>query len=135
MSEMTSPRDERAPLEGAKEEFVDRLAEVYAPEPMTAGERVAFEAAIRDRLARPRRRPVLIPAIGAAAAAALLWWVGSQSVDSVPAPAGEKFAAVPAGSWEDELFLSSDLSASEDRDESRTLPDEYLAIANAFLGG
>jgi hypothetical protein len=40
-----------------------------------------------------------------------------------------------AHAWEDELFLSSDLSAREDRNESEALPEDYLAIASAFLDG
>jgi hypothetical protein len=132
---MTSPRDERPPLDGAEEEFVERLAAAYAPAPMTAPERAAFDEAIRTRLERPWRRPLLIPAIGAAAAAALVWLVFSQTRGPVPLSGEEGAAAVLAGSWEDELFLSSDLSASEGRGESETLPDDYLAIASVFLGG
>ncbi len=129
---MTSSRDERTPLEGAAKEFLGRLSKAYTPDPMSAGERAAFDQAIRSRLERPRRRPLLIPAIGAAAAAGLLWLVVSQSIVPTPPPAEEGFAAVAAGSWEDEVFLSSDLSASEDRE---ALPDDYLAIASVFLGG
>jgi hypothetical protein len=131
---MTTPRDERPPLDGAEEEFVDRLAEVYAPAPMTAAERAAFDGAIRARLERPVRRPVLIPVLGAAAAAALVWFVLTQPIGPIGSP-GEESGAAVAGSWEDELFLSSDLSASEDRDESESLPEDYLAIASAFVDG
>ena len=132
---MTSPGDERPPRGGSEEEFVDRLAAAYAPAPMTAGERAAFDASIRARLERPARRPMLVPAIGAAAAAALVWFVFSQAIGPIPLPGEEESAAVVASSWEDELFLSNDLSASEDREESETLPDDYLAIASVFLGG
>jgi hypothetical protein len=132
---MTSPRDERPVLDGAEKEFVDRLARDYAPSPMTAAERAAFEAAIRARLERPERRPVLIPALAAAAAAALLWFVLFHSGGPIRLPGEEEREAVVASSWEDELFLSSDLSTSEDRDESETLPQDYLAIAGVFLGG
>jgi hypothetical protein len=132
---MTAPRDERPSLDGADKEFVERLASNYAPAPMTAARRAAFDEAIRARLERPRRRPVLIQAIGAAAAAALAWVVLSHSIGPMRLPGGEESGAVVASSWEDELFLSSDLSASEDRDESATLPEDYLAIAGAFLGG
>ena len=132
---MTSPRDERPPLDGAEEEFVDRLAAAYAPAPMSAAERVAFDETIRARLERPRWRPLLVPAIGAAAAAALVWFVFSQTIVPIPPPGEEESAALVASSWEDELFLSSDLSASEGREESETLPDDYLAIASVFLGG
>jgi hypothetical protein len=132
---MTAVRDERAPLEGAEREFLDRLAEAYTPEPMSAAEGAAFDAAVRARLERPRHRPLLVPAIGAAAAAGLLWFVVSQSTGPTPLPAEEEFAAVASGSWEDELFLSSDLGTSEGRDENESLPEEYLAIASAFLDG
>jgi hypothetical protein len=40
-----------------------------------------------------------------------------------------------AAAWEAELFLSSDVSASADRDESAMLPEEYRVIASVFLGG
>ena len=142
---MTSSRDERTSLEGADKEFLDRLAEAYTPEPMTAGRRAAFDEAIRTRLARPRRRALLIPAIGAAAAAGLLWLVLSPSIGPTPQLAEEigptpqlaeeESAAVAVSSWEDQIFLSSDLGASEDRAEIGALPDDYLAIAGVFLGG
>ena len=132
---MTSPRDERPVLDGAEKEFVDRLAREYAPPPMTAAERVAFDEAVRARLERPERRPLLVPAIAAAAAAAALWFVLFDSTGPIRLPGEEESGAVVASSWEDEVFLSSDLSASEDRDESETLPQDYLAIAGVFLGG
>ena len=132
---MTSPRDERPVLEGAEKEFVERLAREYAPPPMTAAERVAFDEAVRARLERPERRLLLVPAIGAAAAAALLCFVLFDSSGPIRLPGEEERGAVVASPWEDELFLSSDLSASEDRDESEALPEDYLAIASAFLDG
>jgi hypothetical protein len=132
---MTDPREDRAPLDTADREFVERLASSYAPAPMSAARRAAFDAAIRARLERPRRLPVLIPALGAAVAAALVWVVLSYSVGPIRLPGGEESGALAASSWEDELFLSSDLSAAEDRDESAALPEDYLAIAGAFLDG
>jgi len=134
---MTDSRDDRAPLEGAEGEFVERLASSYAPAPMTAARRAAFDEAIRARLERSRRLPVLIPAVGAAAAAALalVWLVLSYSMGPIGLPWEGESEAVVASSWEDELFLSSDLSAAEDGDESATLPEDYLAIAGAFLDG
>jgi len=132
---MTSPRDERPVLDGAEKEFVDRLAREYAPPPMTAAERAAFDEAVRARLERPERRPLLVPAIGAVAAAAVLCFVLFDPTGPIRLPGEEGGGAVVASSWEDEVFLSSDLSASEDRDESETLPQDYLAIAGVFLGG
>jgi hypothetical protein len=132
---MTSPGDERARLEGAEGDFVERLAAAYEPPPMTAGERAAFDEGVRARLERPRLRRPLVPAIAAAAAVALLWLAISDSIGPRGVPGEEEVEAVVASSWEDELFLSSDLSASQDRDESEALPRDYLAIAGAFLDG
>lgn len=132
---MSADRDERPPLEGAEKEFVERLDAVYAPAPMTAAERVGFDEGVRARLERRWRRPLLIPALGAATAAALVWLVFSQATGPISPPGEEASGASLAGAWEDELFLSSDLSASEDREESESLPDDYLAIASVFLDG
>ena len=133
---MTSPRDERAPRDGGEREFVDRLAAEYAPPPMTAAERLAFDEAIRARLERPRRRPLLIPAAAAAAAAAALIWLAlSDSTGPIRLPGEEESGKEFAGSWEDQLFLSSELSAWEDRLESEILPEDYLAIASLLLDG
>jgi hypothetical protein len=132
---MISPQDERPDLDREEEAFVERLAEGYAPARMTPAECAEFDAGIRARLERPWRRWLWIPAVGVAAVAALLWLVASLSIDPLDGPAEEGLAAVAASSWEDELFLSSDFGASEDREESGTLPDDYLAIASVFLGG
>jgi hypothetical protein len=132
---MTSSHHKRPPLDAEAKEFVNRLAGDYAPPPMTAAERVEFDEALRARLERPERRPLLIPAIGAAAAAALVWLAFSHSIGPTHPGGDEKSGAAIASSWEYELFLSSDLSASADRDESEVLPDDYLAIASAFLDG
>ena len=133
---MTATRDERPRLDDAEKTFVERLASEYAPPPMAASGRAAFDEGIRARLERPRRRAVLIPAVATVAAGALAWVLLSHSIGPLAGPGGEESGApVVAGSWEDEVFLSSDLSASEDRDESTALPEDYLAIASAFLDG
>ena len=107
----------------------------YAPEPMTAAERAAFDEGLRARVGRRRRVPLLIPAIATAAAAVLLWFAVFDSPGPIRLPGEEKPRPMVAGTWEDELFLSSDLSVSADRDESEALPEEYLAIASVFLDG
>lgn len=131
---MTSTRDERPRLERGDEELVERLAAEYAPPPLSAAQRVAFDEAIRARIERPRWRRLLAPAfVAAAAAAALVWLAPSDSTDPIRPPEQEDSGVVFASSWEDELFLSSDVSASEDRLESETLPDDYLAIASLLM--
>ena len=130
---MKSSGDERPPLESADREFVDRLAENFAPRPMSAAERVGFDEALTARLRQPPRRWLLVPALGAAAA--LMWLASTLPFGADLLEGEEGSGAALVQSWESELFLSSDLSASEDLDESDALPDEYLAIASAFLDG
>jgi hypothetical protein len=72
---------------------------------------------------------LLVPALATVAAAALVW------VSFSLRPAGDESNPVLASVWDSELFLSSDVSPLDDRDDSETLPDDYLAIASLFLDG
>jgi hypothetical protein len=133
---MTSTRDERPRLEHGEEGFVESLTAEYAPSPMSAAQRAAFDETLRARLERPRRRWLLAPAFaGATAAAALIWLAVAGPTGPVGIPGGEGSGREIAGSWEDELFLSSEVSGSEDRVESGALPDDYLAIASLLIDG
>ncbi len=120
---------ERPPIDLADEDFVDRLAAHYAPSPLTPAKRAAFDEALRARIERPGRKRLLVPALATAALAAFAWVTFSFR------PGGGESNPVVASVWESELFLSSDLSPSGDRDDSEVLPDDYLAIASLFLGG
>jgi len=121
--------DERPRMDPGDKGFAGRLAAHYAPPPWTSAERAGFDAALRARVERPQRRGLLIPALATAAAAALVW------VSFSLRPAGDETNPVVASVWENELFLSSDVSPLDDRDDSEALPDDYLAIASLFLGG
>jgi hypothetical protein len=115
-------------LDQQNRDFVDHLAAHYAPPALSSAERVAFDDSLRARIARPRRPGLLAPAL-AATVVALVWFtfplrLGEEETNPV-------FASV----WEEELFLSSDVSPLDDRDDSEVLPDDYLAIASLFLGG
>jgi len=121
--------DERPHLDQQDRAFADRLAAHYAPPPWTATQRAGFDEALRARIERPRRRGLLVPALAAVAAAAFVW-VGSSL-----RPAGDESNPVLASVWDSELFLSSDVSPLDDRDDSEALPDDYLAIASLFLDG
>ena len=121
--------NERPLLDQEDRDFVDHLAAHYAPPPSTSAKRVAFYEALRARIERPRRRGVLAPALATAAVAALVW-----VTFSLPRGADES-NSVATSVWAEELFLSSDVSPLDDRDDSEVLPDDYLAIASLFLGG
>ena len=53
---MTSshPQDETPRLTSEERDFVERVAEHYAPPPMTASDRVTFDETLQSRLARRR---------------------------------------------------------------------------------
>jgi hypothetical protein len=122
-------RDERPRIDQEDKAFADRLAAHYAPPPWTSAERVGFDEALRARIERPQRRGFAVPALAAVAVAALVW------VSFSIRPAGDEPNSVAPSVWESELFLSSDVSPLDDRDDGEGLPDDYLAIASLFLDG
>ena len=128
-----SHRDQERPvLDREEQAFVERLAASWAPPPATPARRAAFNEGLRARLERRRRPWLVVPALATAAATALIWFTVAPPVGPT-APRGEE--SVVAGAWETELFLSSDVSPSHDRDHSEGLPDDYEAIASLILGG
>ena len=122
-------RDERPRIDQEDKTFADRLAADYAPPPWTSAKRVGFDEALRARIERPQRRGFAVPALATVAVAALVW------VSFSIRPAGDESNPVAPSVWESELFLSSDVSPLDDRDDSEGLPDDYLAIASLFLDG
>ena len=121
--------DEQPRMNEQEKGFVDGLAAQYAPPPWTAAKRARFDEALRARIERPQRRGFWVPALATVAAAALVWIAFGSG------PAGDGSNPVVASAWESELFLSSDVSPLDDRDESEELPDDYLVIASFFLDG
>jgi hypothetical protein len=125
---MTNP-EEQALLDARETDVVDRLATQYTPPPLTPAERVRFDASLHTRLERHERFGLMRPLFAATAAAALAWVVFSLL------PSESEIPLTRHGDWESDLFLSSDISPLEDREESEALPDDYLAIASLFLDG
>ena len=121
--------NERPPLDQADKDFVDRLAAHYRPPPLTSAKRVSFDEALRARIERSQRRGFFVPALATAAVVALVWVTFSLRLG------GEESNPAVASVWENELFLSSDVSPLDDHDDGEALPDDYLAIASLFLGG
>jgi hypothetical protein len=136
---MSSQSDERSKLSREDEDFVERVAASYAPPPMTAAERAAFDAALLERIgqSRPARRWLAAAGLPAAAAAALAaaWLFLFSPGTGGLAPLEESAPALSARAWEEELFLEGVFFEAEQPDESELLPEEYIAIASAFLDG
>jgi hypothetical protein len=136
---MSSPSDERPKLAREDEDFVKRVAASYAPPPMAAARRAAFDEALSERLRRgqPARRwltAAWLPAAAAATLAAVWLFSGWPGTDGL-VPLEETVPALSARAWEEELFLDGGSFEAEQPDESELLPEEYIAIASVFLDG
>jgi hypothetical protein len=136
---MSLPSDERSKLAREDEDFVKRVAASYAPPPMAAARRAAFDEALLGRIRRshPARRWLMAAWLPAAAAVALVAvWIFSLSPGTDGLVPSEKIVpALSARVWEEELFLDGGSFESEQPDESELLPEEYIAIASVFLDG
>ena len=144
---MSTPTEHKLP-ERADAEFVKRLADHYAPSPLSPGQRAAWDTALAARLEK-RRRAALLPGLATAALATALvfglggWFGFDRDAPAVrPAPgvsatatrtlvvSAEDSAAEPLGDWEYLLALQP-----ADDEEDGQLPDDYAAIASIFLEG
>jgi len=131
------PEDERA---ASDEAFVRRLAEAYAPPPRTASQRVAFQAALDERLRREGRRGRLglgLAALAAAAAAVLVLRVFPEPTGGGPAVRSAPVASDPTplralARPQEEAILA--LSVGTETASEEALPADYEAIAGVFLG-
>ena len=123
-------------------EFVKRLADHYAPSPLSPGQRAAWDTALATRLEKGRRAVVLPGLATAALAAALVFglggWFGldrddpglSATAARAPVVSAEDSAADLLDAWEYLLALQP-----ADDGEDGLLPDDYAAIASVFLEG
>ena len=130
-------------------EFVTRLADHYAPPPLSPGQRAAWDARLAARL-ETRRRAALLPGLATAALATALvfglgGWFGFESGDSPvrPAPvvsatqtrtlvvsAEDSVSDLP-DDWE--YLLALQPADEEEAEQPGLLPDDYAAIASIFL--
>ena len=129
-------------------EFVKRLADHYAPSPLSPGQRAVWDTALAARLEK-RRRALVLPGLATAALATALvfglgeWFGLERSGPAVrPAPvasatatrtlgvSAEDSASDPLDDWEDLLAFQP-----ADAEEDGQLPDDYTAIASIFLEG
>jgi len=112
--------------------FVERLRSLYGPEPQDGARRTAFEARLRERIARPRWPLALIPAFTAAALALVVW--NSLPGERTATPAPNATASRASAAWEEVLF-EGDPTQEQAVVVQDELPPDYKAIELAFFDG
>ena len=155
-----SSSDEYKDLKPDERRFVERIVEHYTPHPLSPTQRAAFDRTLEERLAASSRLPFLRPAgILVSACAALLLWLAlpsqkashpnfedlsSQSAPvvaqnlpasqatSVTHAAGTQEATAHANLLTYAYYQSESYADEEGSGETHILPDEYIALADAF---
>jgi hypothetical protein len=116
--------DPRAPAPTSDDAaFLRRVADAYAPPPMTPSRRVRFDARLGERIA-PARQPWLAWVAGATAAATAGLLVVATWTTSPPAQ--PEVAAAPA---RPSAVVLAELYDPAPADFDATLPADYQAIA------
>ena len=113
--------------------FVEQLRSLYGPEPLEGARRAAFDARLRERIARTRWPLTLIPAFTAAALALVIWNSLPGAPPPTPAPAVTA-SRESAAAWEEALF-ESDPAEVQAVSVHEELPPDYRAIELAFFDG
>ena len=121
MSHTPDDRDRLAPEDAA---FVRRVADAYAPAPLSPTRRAAFDAELDSRLARDRWRfaPWAAAVVVAGAAALLV-------LAHLPAAPVQEVADTQDDAIAEEEFVLALSDGSSDAFEN-TLPTDYQAIAS-----
>lgn len=138
---MTQRKDEGEQLAPRDARFVQRVAEGFAPPPRSDAQQRAFRQGLDERLRRPRRMTLGLPALAAAGAMALAAVV---LLRGLPGPAPETPLPVAAGTTEAaEVPTTSRLvilpeeilvGTTAEGGAVDTLPDDYAAIGDVLLG-
>lgn len=129
-------------------DFIHRVADLYAPPPMTPTQRTAFDAALEKRLSRGARvsflRPVAV--VATACTAVLVWFTIQRQSVFLPtgAPSSEVVIVAPEDATtgvEDATLLTyayydpefyGEESDEDNEEDEQFLPDEYEALATAL---
>jgi hypothetical protein len=116
--------------------FVRQLAEHYRPEPLGPAERARFDARLRERVERDHRAAAWLPSLaGVAAALALalwLWPAGPPTPETHVVAAADLPSDASDTRWETDVLLVDEDATLAEEDY---LPDDYQAIAYAFIDG
>jgi len=132
---MTQENDEDRELKREDAQFVERLRELHAPEPMSRARRAAFTRELSGRLeARPRRRLLIGAVLAPVAALALAWVYLGGSLTPSPSNGQARVVADAADAlWVYDVLNPPELSDMEYSEDFQMLPDDYLEIASEFL--
>lgn len=116
--------------------FIQRVVEHYAPQPLSAAQRVTFDRTLEERLADSSRSSFLRPAgiLIPVCAALLLWFVLSSQQASSPTFEALTPPSAPTPLAQDTTSHPTLLAYAYYRSETETdfLPAEYIALADAF---
>ena len=138
--------DDRDELSLESEQFAQRVAESFAPEPPSAAHAQAFDAALRERLEEPRGQSLWRPALATALLLSAIGWLLLPPAD---APIEEQSTALEAlallaeegpdlesdAAMENWLLTASEALELDEEAEDEFLPDDYAAIGGFLLDG
>ncbi len=130
--------DEREDLRPDERRFIRRVAEHYAPQPLSVARRATFDRTLEERLTDSARTPFLRPVglLIPVCAALLLWlalpYLKDRTPTSTPLARDTATAEMSAGqdTTSHPTLLAYAYYQSEAQDDF--LPAEYLALADAF---
>lgn len=121
--------------------FIQRVTKHYTPQPLSPARRATFDRKLEERLSGSSRLPFLRPAsILIPICAALLWFVLPSQQTSSPNFKDITLAPTPrargtsVADTQDMTSHSNLLAYAYYQSEAQTdfLPDEYIALADAF---
>lgn len=134
-------------LSPEEKEFIHRMADLYAPPPMTPRQRTAFNRALEKRLSRNIRVSFFHPVTIAATAcvAVLVWFTLQRQSGFLPDPSSEvaiitqqeeatadiEEATLLAYAYYNPEFYGEE-NTDDSEDDEQFLPDEYEALATVF---
>ena len=118
-------------LQPRERAFIERMAHVYAPHPLSRAEQRAFDQRLDDRRQREGPGTRWLPvgaAVAVASVALLLWVVFPAEAPRVGPPGPIALEDVPVD------YAGVYAETSLDVMDEEALPDDYVAIASVFLG-
>ena len=130
------PSNEREDLKPDDRRLIRRMAEHYAPQPLSAARRATFDRTLEKRLVDSSRLPFLWPAslLAATCAALLLWFALPSQQASSPNFKALTPPSAPTPLAQDTTSHPTLLAYAYYQSEAETdfLPAEYIALADAF---